>query len=104
LCSSFNELHPNSLSQSEQGIFLPGTGKFSDGTGNFSLEQGISYALLMSNDRTSIFVEVQPWVFERRKVETDYQEGATALIKSGLEARRARDRGGRSGSQRLTGS
>jgi hypothetical protein len=38
----------------------------------------------MSNDRTSIFVEVQPWVFERREDETDYQEGATAIIKSGL--------------------
>jgi membrane fusion protein, heavy metal efflux system len=48
----------------------------------------------MSNDRTSLFVEVQPWVFERREVETDYQEGATAIIKSGLEARRARDREG----------
>jgi hypothetical protein len=58
----------------------------------------------MSNDRTNIFVEVQPSVFERRKVETDYQEGNTAVIKSGLEARRARDREGRGGSQRLTGS
>ena len=49
------------------------------------MEQGISYALLMSNDRTSIFVEVQPWTFERREVETDYQEGNTAVIKSGLK-------------------
>ena len=39
----------------------------------------------MSNDRTSIFVEVQPWTFERREVETDYQEGNTAVIKAGLK-------------------
>jgi membrane fusion protein, heavy metal efflux system len=42
-------------------------------------------ALLMSNDRTSIFVEVQPWTFERREVETDYQEGSTAVIKNNLK-------------------
>jgi membrane fusion protein, heavy metal efflux system len=42
-------------------------------------------ALLMSNDRTSIFVEVQPWTFERREVETDYQEGNTAVIKNNLK-------------------
>jgi cobalt-zinc-cadmium efflux system membrane fusion protein len=41
-------------------------------------------ALLMSNDRTSIFAEVQPWTFERRDVETDYEEGNTAVIRSGL--------------------
>jgi cobalt-zinc-cadmium efflux system membrane fusion protein len=41
-------------------------------------------ALLMSNDRTSIFVEVAPWTFERRDVETDYQEGDTAVIKTSL--------------------
>ena len=39
----------------------------------------------MSNDRTSIFVEVQPWMFERREVETDYQEGNTAVIKNNLK-------------------
>jgi len=43
-------------------------------------------ALLMSNDRTSIFVEVEPWTFERRDVETDYEEGGTAVIKSSLMA------------------
>jgi membrane fusion protein, heavy metal efflux system len=42
-------------------------------------------ALLMSNDRTSIFAEVQPWTFERRDVVTDYEEGNTAVIKSGLK-------------------
>jgi membrane fusion protein, heavy metal efflux system len=41
-------------------------------------------ALLMSNDRTSIFAEVQPWTFERREVVTDYEEGNTAIIRSGL--------------------
>jgi cobalt-zinc-cadmium efflux system membrane fusion protein len=42
-------------------------------------------ALLMSNDRTSIFVEVEPWTFERRDVETDYEEDNTAIIKSSLK-------------------
>jgi membrane fusion protein, heavy metal efflux system len=41
-------------------------------------------ALLMSNDRTSVFVEVQPWVFERRDVETEYEESGTAVIKTSL--------------------
>jgi hypothetical protein len=38
----------------------------------------------MTNDRTSIFVEVAEWAFERRNVEIAYQEGATAAIKSDL--------------------
>ena len=42
-------------------------------------------ALVMTNDRTSIFVEVAEWAFERRNVEIAYQEGATATIKSGLQ-------------------
>jgi cobalt-zinc-cadmium efflux system membrane fusion protein len=41
-------------------------------------------ALLMSNDSTSVFVEVAPWAFERRNVEVDYQEGDDATVKSGL--------------------
>jgi membrane fusion protein, heavy metal efflux system len=41
-------------------------------------------ALVMRNDRTSIFVEVAEWAFERRNIEIAYQEGATAAIKSGL--------------------
>jgi cobalt-zinc-cadmium efflux system membrane fusion protein len=41
-------------------------------------------ALLMTNDTTSVFVEVADWAFERRNVEIAYQEGATAIIKSGL--------------------
>jgi membrane fusion protein, heavy metal efflux system len=42
-------------------------------------------ALLMTNDKTSVFVEVASWAFERRDVEIAYQEGAAAAIKSGLE-------------------
>jgi cobalt-zinc-cadmium efflux system membrane fusion protein len=38
----------------------------------------------MTNDTTSIFVEVAEWAFERRTIEIAYQEGATATIKSGL--------------------
>jgi cobalt-zinc-cadmium efflux system membrane fusion protein len=39
----------------------------------------------MSNDRTSIFVEIAPWTFERRDVETDYEEGSTAVVKTRLK-------------------
>ena len=42
-------------------------------------------ALVMANDRTSVFVEVAHWAFERRDVETAYQEGGRAVIKSGLQ-------------------
>jgi cobalt-zinc-cadmium efflux system membrane fusion protein len=42
-------------------------------------------ALLMTNDTTSVFVEVADWAFERRNVEIVYQEGATAVITSGLQ-------------------
>jgi cobalt-zinc-cadmium efflux system membrane fusion protein len=41
-------------------------------------------ALLMSNDRTSVFAEVAPWTFERRDVETEYEEGNSAVIRTGL--------------------
>jgi membrane fusion protein, heavy metal efflux system len=41
-------------------------------------------ALLMTNDRTSVFVEVESWAFERRNVEIGYQEGTEAAIRSGL--------------------
>jgi cobalt-zinc-cadmium efflux system membrane fusion protein len=41
-------------------------------------------ALLMTNDRTSVFVEVASWAFERRDVEIAYQEGAAVALKSGL--------------------
>jgi cobalt-zinc-cadmium efflux system membrane fusion protein len=42
-------------------------------------------ALVMTNDRTSIFVEVAEWAFERRDIDIAYQEGATVAIKSGLQ-------------------
>jgi membrane fusion protein, heavy metal efflux system len=41
--------------------------------------------LLMTNDKTSVFVEVANWAFERRDVELAYQEGTVAAIKSGLQ-------------------
>jgi cobalt-zinc-cadmium efflux system membrane fusion protein len=41
-------------------------------------------AVLMNNDRTSVFVEVSPWVFERRNVTVDLEEGPNAAIESGL--------------------
>jgi cobalt-zinc-cadmium efflux system membrane fusion protein len=41
-------------------------------------------ALLMTNDTTSVFVEVADWAFERRNIEIANQEGASAVIKSGL--------------------
>ena len=43
-------------------------------------------ALLMNNDRTSVFVATAPWTFERRTVETELGEGATAVITGGLAA------------------
>jgi membrane fusion protein, heavy metal efflux system len=43
-------------------------------------------ALLMTNDTTSVFVEVSDWAFERRNVEIAYQEGASVAIKSGLRS------------------
>jgi cobalt-zinc-cadmium efflux system membrane fusion protein len=41
-------------------------------------------ALLMTNDKTSVFVEVENWAFERRIVEAAYQEGTDTAIRSGL--------------------
>jgi cobalt-zinc-cadmium efflux system membrane fusion protein len=43
-------------------------------------------ALLMNNDRTSVFVATAPWTFERRTVEPDLQDGETVAIRSGLKA------------------
>lgn len=43
-------------------------------------------ALLMNNDNTTVFVEVRPWVFERRTVELGREDGATVRIVSGLKA------------------
>ncbi|QEE23901.1 efflux RND transporter periplasmic adaptor subunit [Rhodanobacter glycinis] len=43
-------------------------------------------ALLMNNDSTTVFVEVAPWVFERRTVELSYDEGHDARVLKGLKA------------------
>jgi cobalt-zinc-cadmium efflux system membrane fusion protein len=43
-------------------------------------------ALVMKNDGDRVFVEVAPWIFQPRNVEIDYQQGNSAVIKSGLTA------------------
>jgi cobalt-zinc-cadmium efflux system membrane fusion protein len=43
-----------------------------------------SSALLMNNDRTTVFVATAPWTFERRTVEPQLEEGAEVAIRSGL--------------------
>jgi cobalt-zinc-cadmium efflux system membrane fusion protein len=42
-------------------------------------------ALLMNNDRTSVFVETAPWTFERRVVDAPLEEGSTVAIGSGVK-------------------
>ncbi len=43
-------------------------------------------ALVMSNDRVLVFVEVQPWVFEPREVELGLEEGDQVRVRRGLAA------------------
>jgi membrane fusion protein, heavy metal efflux system len=43
-----------------------------------------SSALLMNNDRTSVFVAVAPWTFERRTVQPLLEEGTQVAIESGV--------------------
>jgi membrane fusion protein, heavy metal efflux system len=43
-------------------------------------------ALLMNNDRTSVFVATAPWTFKRRVVEMRLGEGSTAVILAGVSA------------------
>ena len=43
-------------------------------------------ALLMNNDSTTVFVEVAPWTFERRAVQTGTEDGDMVGIVSGLRA------------------
>jgi cobalt-zinc-cadmium efflux system membrane fusion protein len=43
-------------------------------------------ALLMNNDRTTVFVATAPWTFERRTVEPLLEEGTTVPIGAGLSA------------------
>ncbi|WP_398495366.1 efflux RND transporter periplasmic adaptor subunit [Variovorax sp.] len=45
-----------------------------------------SSALLMNNDSVSVFVEVQPWTFERRAVELGREDGDRVRIRGGLAA------------------
>jgi cobalt-zinc-cadmium efflux system membrane fusion protein len=45
-----------------------------------------SSALLMNNDRTSVFVETVPWSFERRIVDVQLEEGQSVTIASGVKA------------------
>jgi membrane fusion protein, heavy metal efflux system len=45
-----------------------------------------SSALLMNNDRTSVFVATAPWTFERRTVDTLLEEGTSVAILSGVAA------------------
>lgn len=42
-------------------------------------------ALLMNNDRVTVFVEVAPWVFKRRVVTISYDEGEDTQVLSGLK-------------------
>jgi cobalt-zinc-cadmium efflux system membrane fusion protein len=44
-----------------------------------------SSALLMNNDRTSVFVATAPWTFERRAVEPLLEESSTVTIAAGVE-------------------
>ena len=43
-------------------------------------------ALLINNDRTSVFVATAPWTFERRAVETQLEEGSSVAIRAGVQA------------------
>jgi cobalt-zinc-cadmium efflux system membrane fusion protein len=45
-----------------------------------------SSALLMNNDRTSVFIAVAPWTFERRTVDPELEEGTSVAIRSGVAA------------------
>jgi membrane fusion protein, heavy metal efflux system len=45
-----------------------------------------STALVMKNEGDRVFVEVAPWTFVPRPVEVNYQQGNSAIIKSGLAA------------------
>jgi cobalt-zinc-cadmium efflux system membrane fusion protein len=42
-------------------------------------------ALLMNNDRTTVFVATAPWTFERRTITTQLEEGSTVALDSGVE-------------------
>lgn len=43
-------------------------------------------ALMMINDSTSVFVEVDPWTFVRRNIELGSEDGNQVRVRSGLES------------------
>ena len=43
-------------------------------------------ALVLRDEADCVFVEVEPWVFEPRPVETSFQEGEEAIVGRGLKA------------------
>jgi len=45
-----------------------------------------STALLMNNDRTTVFIATAPWTFERRSVDPLLEEGQSVAISSGVAA------------------
>ena len=45
-----------------------------------------SSALLMNNDRTSVFIATAPWTFERRNVDAQLEEGSSVAVRSGVSA------------------
>lgn len=45
-----------------------------------------SSALLMNNDRTSVFIATAPWTFERRVIDPQLEEGPSVAIRSGVVA------------------
>src|SRR5262249_53069183 len=42
-------------------------------------------ALLMNNDRTTVFVATAPWTFERRTITAQIEEGETVALDSGVK-------------------
>jgi membrane fusion protein, heavy metal efflux system len=43
-------------------------------------------ALVLKEDVNQVFVEIEPWTFEARTVELNFQQGDQAVVKSGLNA------------------
>jgi membrane fusion protein, heavy metal efflux system len=43
-------------------------------------------ALVLKDDVNQVLVEVQPWTFEPRTVDIDFQQGTQAVLKSGVKA------------------
>jgi len=43
-------------------------------------------ALVLKNDTDQVFIEVAPWEFEPRRVETSFQKGDEVIVKSGVKS------------------